>query len=370
MRHARYRGWGYPPYVSVAEKRAKAANKLKELRKKNVNIRPVSIEGTAIARTWWGKSWNRNLESYADYSNRIGRGRSYVRHGAVLDLQIGPGTVDSLVQGTRSKPYSISIKIKPIDKKIWKHIKAASEGKLDSLQELLAGKFPKALGEMFTIQGKGLFPSPKEIDFSCSCPDWASMCKHVAATLYGIGARLDDEPDLFFKLRNVEMKDLVNEAVQDKTRQLLQKAKKMTGRVIAEADVADVFGIDMEEPAARYKKEKKAAEKAPKAKKRLKRAPQKGEAGSSDAGAKTKQASKKAAPRKKAKTAFETVVGIVRRNRKGVTVADIREKTGFNDQQIRNCIYRAKQQGEVVNLFRGVYGSSAYANRPARKAAM
>lgn len=362
--------WGYGPYVSVAEKRAKAAKKLKELRKKNSDIRPVCIEGTTIARTWWGKAWNQNLESYADYSNRIGRGRSYVRHGAVLNLQIGPGKVDALVQGSRSTPYSVTIQIKPIDKKIWQHIKAASEGKLDSLQELLAGKFPKALGELFTVQGKGLFPSPEEIDFSCSCPDWASMCKHVAATLYGIGARLDDAPDLFFKLRNVEMKDLVTEAVQDKTRKLLQKAKRMTGRVIAEADVADVFGIDMEDPVAPYKKEKKAPEKTTQGKRPLKRASEKMEAGPSSAKGKKKQASKRAAQRKKVQTPFETVVGMVMRSRKGVTVADIREKTGFNDQQIRNCIYRAKQQGEVVNLFRGVYGSPAHANRPARKAAM
>jgi uncharacterized Zn finger protein len=363
MRYSGY--WGYAPYVSVAEKRAKAAKKLKELTKKNANIRPISLEGTTLARTWWGKSWNRNLESYADYSNRIGRGRSYVRHGAVLDLQIGPGKVDALVQGTRSQPYSVSIIIKPIDKKIWDRIKAASEGKLDSLQELLAGKFPKALGEMFTVQGDGLFPSPKEIDFRCSCPDWASMCKHVAATLYGVGARLDDDPSLFFKLRNVEMKDLVADAVQDRTRKLLQKAKKMTGRVIAEADVADVFGIDMEEPAAPYKKEKKAPGKAVGGKEPLKRQSEKIVTSPPVAEAKAKRPSKKPAPPKKAKTPFEMVTGIVKKSRKGVTAADIRAKTGLDDQQIRNCIYRAKQQGKVVALSRGVYGPSPqFGTRP------
>ncbi len=121
--------WGYPRYVSVAEKKAKAARKLKQLRKKNPDIKPILLEGRAIARTWWGKSWNLNLERYADYSNRIGRGRSYVRHGAVLDLQIDPGKVESLVQGTRSKPYSVVIKIKAVNKMIWKDIKAACEGK-------------------------------------------------------------------------------------------------------------------------------------------------------------------------------------------------------------------------------------------------
>jgi uncharacterized Zn finger protein len=348
----------YPPYVTVAEKKAKATKKLKQLKKKNPDIKPILLEGRTIARTWWGKSWNRNLEQYADYSNRIGRGRSYVRHGAVLDLQINSGKVESLVQGTRSKPYSVIIKIKAVNKNIWKHIKAACEGKLDSLQELLAGKFPKALGEIFTIQGKGLFPSPKEIEFSCSCPDWAYMCKHVAATLYAIGARLDEEPGLFFKLRKVKMKDLVTQAVEDKTRKLLKKAKKKTARVIAESDLADVFGIDMEESVVSNKKKGKAAKKTSKTKKQLSRAPKKTKGKSTIIKPRKKTAAKKATPWKKAKSPIDTVVGIVRRSRKGVNVASIREKTGFDDKQIRNFIYKAKRQGKIKNLKRGIYVSS------------
>lgn len=348
----------YPPYVTVAEKKAKAAKKLKQLKKKNPDIKPILLEGRTIARTWWGKSWNRNLEQYADYSNRIGRGRSYVRHGAVLDLQINSGKVESLVQGTRSKPYSVIIKIKAINTNIWKHIKAACEGKLDSLQELLAGKFPKALGEIFTIQGKGLFPSPKEIEFSCSCPDWAYMCKHVAATLYGIGARLDEEPGLFFKLRKVKMKDLVTQAVEDKTRKLLKKAKKKTARVIAESDLADIFDIDMEESVVSNKKKGKAAKKTSKTKKQLSRAPKKTKEKSTIIKPRKKTAAKKATPWKKAKPPFDTVVGIVRRSRKGVNVAVIREKTGFDDKQIWTYIYKAKRQGKIKNVSRGVYVSS------------
>jgi len=345
--------WRYPRYISVGEKRAKAAKKLKQLKKKNPHIKPIEIEGTAIARTWWGKAWNRNLESYADYHNRIGRGRSYVRHGAVLDLQIQSGKVESLIQGSRSKPYSVRIKIKAVSKKKWKEIKTASEGKLDSLQELLAGKFPKALGEIFTTQGKGLFPSPKEIVFDCSCPDWATMCKHVAATLYGIGARLDQDPELFFILRQGKIKDLVTGAVEGKTRKLLKKARKKTSRVIDDADLADVFGIDMESPVATKKKRKKTEKK----KKPPKPAPKKIKA-------LTEKVGKKITPKrtslktKKSKTPFETVVGIVRRSRKGVTVATIREKTGFGEIQIRNFIYRARQQGKIKNKERGVYISA------------
>jgi len=345
----------YPPYVTVAEKRAKAAGKLKQLKKKNPGIKPILLEGRSIVKTWWGKSWNLNLERYADYSNRIGRGRSYVRHGAVLDLQIDSGKVESMVQGTRSKPYSVSIRIKTVSKKVWQDIKAACEGKLDSMQELLAGKFPKALSEIFTARGKGLFPSPKEIEFSCSCPDWAYMCKHVAATLYGIGARLDEDPGLFFKLRKVKMKGLITQAVEDETHKLLKKAKKQTKRVIAESDLGDVFGIDMEEPVAPKKKRAKAPKRTSRRKKPLIRASDKAKARSPTGKSREKTASKKGSTKTKPKSPYDTVVGIVRRSRKGVTVAGIREKTGFDDKEIRNFIYKAKRQGKIKNLERGVY---------------
>jgi uncharacterized Zn finger protein len=351
--------WGhYPPYVSVAEKRARAARKLNQLKKKNPNVTPIFIEGTTIARSWWGKSWNRNLERYADYSNRIGRGRSYVRSGAVLDLRIDSGKVESLVQGSRSTPYSVSVEIKAISKKIWKEMKAVCEGKLDSLEELLAGEFPKALGEIFMAQGQGLFPSPREIAFSCSCPDWAYMCKHVAATLYGIGTRLDEEPGLFFKLRKVEMKDLVTQAVEDKTRKLLKRAEKKTARVIAESDLADVFGIDMEEPVVSSKKRGKAGQKTARTKEPLNRTPEKTRGKSALGKSSKKTASRKTTPRKKVKSPYDTVVGIVSRSRRGVNVAGIREKTGFDDKEIRNFIYKAKREGKIKNLKRGVYVSS------------
>ncbi|MDQ1354399.1 MAG: SWIM-type protein [Acidobacteriota bacterium] len=243
-----YNGYSeFPVYVSVGEKRAKAEKSLSKLKKSNPAVNPVVITGSAIATSWWGKSWNKNLEGYADYSNRIGRGRSYVRSGAVLDLQIKPGEITALVQGSRSKPYSVIIQIKEITAPAWESMKKACAGKLDSLPELLAGKFPKALGELFTERGKGLFPSPREIGFSCSCPDYASMCKHVAAALYGVSARLDTEPGLFFTLRKVEIKDLVSETVQRKSQELLKKAKKKSSRVLEDSDLSAIFGIQLDE---------------------------------------------------------------------------------------------------------------------------
>ena len=329
--------WGFPRYVTVAEKKAKAKRKLKQLKKKNPGIKPVEIEGRTIAKTWWGKSWNLNLERYADYSNRIGRGRSYVRHGAVLDLQILSGRVEALVQGSGSRPYSVSIAIKPMDKKNWRNIKAVCTDKLDSLQELLAGKFPKDLADTFMAQGVGLFPSPEEIEFSCSCPDWAYMCKHVAAALYGIGARLDEDPGLFFKLRKAKIEDLVTGAVKGSTRKLLEKTKKKTKRVIADSDLADLFGIDMEGSENPGRKKTKTAKKNTKVK------PGK------------QKITKKTKPTTKIRPPYDTVVGIIRRSSKGVTLAQIKLKTGFDDQQIRKFIAKAKRQGKIRSRSRGVY---------------
>ncbi|MCP4630190.1 MAG: hypothetical protein GY850_42780 [bacterium] len=378
--------WDYPRYVSVAEKKAKAARKLKQLRKKNPAIQPIVLEGRAIAKTWWGKSWNLNLERYADYSNCIGRGRSYVRHGAVLDLQVSAGQVKSLVQGSRTKPYTVTVKIKGITKKIWQNMKAACAGKLDSLPELLSGKFPKALGELFTAQGRGLFPSPQEIDFDCSCPDWAYMCKHVAATLYGIGTRLDDNAGLFFKLRKVKIDELVQQTLQDQSYKLLEKAEKMSSGKITESDLSGMFGIDMEEgidfdfpktaeKAAGSGKNPRKAAKAAKTKatgkKPAAKAPANKEGGpksTTKSGLKNRsqRAAVKAKPRKSAvkspvkkkNTVLSDnarVLKIINRSRKGIDVATLVQKTAFDEKKIRNIIYKAHKDGIINRAGRGIY---------------
>jgi uncharacterized Zn finger protein len=251
--------YGYPPYVSVAQKRAKAAKKLATLRKKIPDIQPVVVEGRAIASSWWGKSWNRNLERYADYSNRIGRGRSYVQHGAVLDLRIESGEIRALVQGSQAQPYKVQVAIEALDKSAWERIRKAAGGQLDSLAELLAGKFPRSLQDLFFAEDEGLFPNPREIRFDCSCPDWASMCKHVAATLYGVGARLDEKPELFFALRQVEVDELITQVVKGTTKTLLKKAATKSARVLADADIGEVFGIKLENEAGSGKGKRTAS---------------------------------------------------------------------------------------------------------------
>ncbi len=235
----------FPKYVSVAAKKATALKKLAQLRDKNPAIRPVTLKGHGLARTWWGKGWNANLERYADYSNRIGRGRSYVRHGAVLDLQIAAGEIRALVQGSRSKPYEVMVTIKALVPAKWQKIKECCQGRIEALPDLLAGRFPAELADIFMAAGEGLFPAPAEISFQCSCPDWANMCKHVAATLYGVGARLDEEPALFFTLRRVEMADLIAGAVRESSARILADSTRKSARVMEDGDLGALFGIDL-----------------------------------------------------------------------------------------------------------------------------
>jgi uncharacterized Zn finger protein len=235
----------YPAYVPVAERKRRAQQKVAKLRQKDPTIAPVVITGKKLANSWWGQAWNQNLESYADYANRIGRGRSYVRNGAVLDLKLERGCIKALVQGSASKPYKVAIEISPLPGRLWEKIKKTCEGKIESLPELLAGKFPKALGELFTAKGEGLFPAPREIQLSCSCPDWAVMCKHVAAVLYGVGVCLDEDPALFFTLRGVRIEELISEAVWTKTQTLLDKAGTKSRRILEDIDVTAMFGVEM-----------------------------------------------------------------------------------------------------------------------------
>ena len=229
----------------IFSKHARQTEKKDQLKKKQ-DLRPVIIDGSVIARTWWGKAWIKNLESYTDYASLITRGRSSVGSGAILDLQVSAGEVTALVQGTRAKPYQVLIRIQKLNKNTWNLVASACQGKLESLEELLAGKFPKAVEEAFLQPKTGLFPSPREIEFECTCPDWASMCKHTAATLYGIGARLDEDPTLLFALRGVAMVDLIKGPVSSKWSELLQKASQKSSRRIDGAPLSAARGPDRE----------------------------------------------------------------------------------------------------------------------------
>ena len=235
-----YYDYGWRPYVTVAMRRRGAAATVAKLERSGRVISPVVIEDRTIARTFWGAAWCRNLEAYSDYANRLPRGRTYARNGSVIDLQIERGRVQALVSG--SSLYEVEIDIKPLPRKRWTAIKSRCAGQIGSMVELLQGTISRGVMEIVTRKGEGLFPAPRDISLRCSCPDWATMCKHVAAVLYGVGARLDHGPEMLFTLRGVEPTELIAAAVTDAptTRQNERR------RLLKTDDMSSVFGIELD----------------------------------------------------------------------------------------------------------------------------
>ena len=231
-------GWGV--YVPVAERRRKAERMLAALKKKGRICLPVVIEGRGIARTFWGKNWCDHLENFSDYANRLPRGRTYARNGSVVDLQISAENISALVAG--SAIYEVNISVRPLEKTLWQALLDECAGKVASLVELLQGRLSSAVMEVVTRQATGLFPLSKQISFRCSCPDSASMCKHVAAVLYGVGARLDSQPELLFRLRNVDPEQLIVQAASFAAPPMAPGA----GQGLGDADLSALFGIDLD----------------------------------------------------------------------------------------------------------------------------
>ena len=249
-----YDGWA--PYVPAAQRRANAAREIQKLRKKGTKIEPIEVRGRKIARTFWGQAWCNHLEKFSDYANRLPRGRTYVRNGSVCHLAISKGKVEAIVSG--SELYDIKINITPLSANKWKNVRKQCAGQIGSMLELLRGRFSDNVMQIVTDQDIGLFPKPREIKLACDCPDWAEMCKHIAAVLYGVGARLDQQPELLFLLRNVDHEELITTELD------IQSATVGTGkrRRLAGADLADVFGVDMAEPVKSRRQKKVVSKKA------------------------------------------------------------------------------------------------------------
>jgi uncharacterized Zn finger protein len=231
--------YGFQPYVPVAERRRKAQREVAKLAKKGGTIRPIAIAGRTIARTFWGKAWCDNLEAYSDYSNRLPRGRTYVRNGSVVHLEVGSGEIQALVSG--SELYRIKIRIHPTAPAKWQQLCQECAGGIGSLVELLQARLSDRVMGILTRPSTGLFPAPSEIKMACSCPDSAALCKHLAAVLYGVGARLDENPEMLFLLRSVDYEELIQQATNAKG----LAGKAAAGPEIAETDLADVFGLEL-----------------------------------------------------------------------------------------------------------------------------
>ncbi len=232
----------WPKYVPVAQRRAKAANALQKLEKKGLKIEPIAVNGRKIAHTYWGEAWCNHLEKFSDYANRLPRGRTYVRNGSVCHLAISKGKIEAVVSG--SELYNIKIDITPLSANKWRKVRDQCAGQIGSMLELLQGRFSDNVMEIVTNPQSGLFPQPSEIKLACDCPDWAEMCKHIAAVLYGVGARLDQQPELLFLLRNVDHEALIAAELEITS----TASGKGKGRRLATSDLSDVFGIEIQEP--------------------------------------------------------------------------------------------------------------------------
>lgn len=235
-------GYGFRPYVSQGERRATAARAMAKRVKSGKPVAPIPpMAGRKIATTFWGRAWCDNLERYGDFANRLPRGRTYVRNGSVVHLEVAPGKVSAFVNG--STLYEVEVKVTRMSAPRWKALCGDCVGEIDSLVELLRGSMDDGVMQRVCRPDDGLFPKPKELEFSCSCPDNADMCKHIAASLYGIGARLDAEPALLFLLRGVSAEELVAQAASAMTAR--PKAGPGAGRRLADREVADVFGVEL-----------------------------------------------------------------------------------------------------------------------------
>ena len=227
----------WAPYVSVAQRRANALREMGKLRKKGKDIQPVQMEGRTIARSFWGKGWCDHLESFSDFENRLPRGRTYVRNGSVCHLDMRPRRIEAIVSG--SDLYNIRINIKKLKPTIWKTVKKKCSGRIGSMLELLQGKLSDQVMTVVTDRKQGLFPQPREIQLSCDCPDWAVMCKHVAAVLYGVGSRLDSRPELLFLLRDVDAQELIST-------EMAVPSAVASGDALDDDQLGDIFGIDLD----------------------------------------------------------------------------------------------------------------------------
>ena len=234
----------YPPHQTNAQLTAKAAKIATELVKKGKLLEPVLSHTTrgGVCHSWWGLAWCQNLEQYADFDNRLDRGKRYLRVGAVIDLKIDSGKVDALVVGSEDKPYEIHIEFAPLEHEKCSHIISACSNQIHNMESLLSGNFPEELKELF-IQKGALFPDPSEIKFDCSCPDWAGLCKHVAAVLYGIGVKFDMDPLFFFKLRNLNIEDFIHQEVDNRITKMLNNANRKSSRILSDSAIEGIFGV-------------------------------------------------------------------------------------------------------------------------------
>jgi len=315
--------YSWAPYVPVAERRRRAKKRMESLRKRGVDIQPIEIEGRKIAKTFWGQAWCDHLEGFSDFENRLPRGRTYVRNGSVCHLAIAKGNVEAKVSG--SEIYNLCIRIKTLKPKKWNGVKRRCAGQIGSLLELLQGNLSDHVMEVVTDRQEGLFPLPGEIKFDCDCPDWAVMCKHVAAVLYGIGARLDENPELLFTLRDVNHEELIDTDAEAAVGAATRSGKS---KRLAADDLSDVFGIEIDAVHSADSADSAQATPRKKAKKKARPATQKVKKATDEKKTPKKKSARRLAEEKSArkKSAKKTVAP--KKPRKTITKKTAEKATG------------------------------------------
>lgn len=317
-------GFQYREYVPVARKKSQARAYAGEAAKEQGRkVQPVSIQGNKIAKTFWGQAWCEHLESYSDFASRLPRGRTYVRNGSVVDLLITAGRLDAIVAG--SDPYDVTVEIARLKPAKWKKIQRDCTESIDSLLDLLGGRLSDGVMQRLTDRSDGLFPAPSEIEMTCSCPDWAGLCKHLAAVLYGVGALLDQQPELLFLLRGVNHHELVGEAVSEEN---LSTAFGEPSTDLDGEDLGAVFGIELD-TAETPTESKRSPKKKRAAAKKSKRKPTAAKKTARKKSAKAKPARKKASAKKSAKSrkGAKTTVKKKATKKKAATKAAAKKKS-------------------------------------------
>lgn len=179
--------------------------------------RPRAVEGGlkarstrgAIAQTWWSERFIAVLEGLG-MGNRLQRGRSYARTGQVISMDVDPGSVTAVVQGSRPRPYRVRIGIAAFGKSEWAQVEQALAGNAWYTAKLLSGEMPDDIEDVFAGLGLSLFPATaREVSLDCSCPDAAVPCKHLAATFYLLAESFDDDPFTILAWRGRERADLL-----------------------------------------------------------------------------------------------------------------------------------------------------------------
>jgi uncharacterized Zn finger protein len=229
---------GYTSVKSIAKMAAKAAN---ELRAQGYQLDPVMLTSKGpkgLATSTWGRAWCRHLETYADSLPLLPRGRSLLRNGSVIDLNVETAVIDAKVCADRV--YHVTIKTHVCPEETWHSIKQFAAGSVASITELLQGRIPAALMAALTEPERGILPTPDAIRFSCDCPQWADFCEHCAAALYGVGVRLDERPELLFTLVGVDPEEIIASSISSAT------AAASPDQALKQDDLGDLFGIDLE----------------------------------------------------------------------------------------------------------------------------